>query len=393
MKPKKKIVTAFAFACVLTAATSASGQIAVAIIDGKQPVSGQAVSGVTPDKVITIDLRRGAPRVLGAVEAPVSMIGPPTSIAIARNGAFAIVTASQKLDPADPTKFVLDDRVSVIDLTNPAQPFLAQSVTAGAGASGVAINPAGTLALVAATGEGTVSVFTIKKRRLALAGKVKLSEQLGPVDVVISRDGKAALVTQRRGAAIWRLAIDGTSVTDTGVTFETGVQPYAVAVSRDGRYTYNTNLGGRPRAAGDNTPGPRTGTVTVIDVKTNEIVNTVDVGATPEHVTMSADGKFVALTIINGSTADPKAPSYNPFSLIKVYAIDGPKVTFVAEAKAGRWGQGMAWSDDGRTLLFQAAMEKAIQVFRFDGKTLTEDAAAAMTFEGRPGAVSTPKSR
>ncbi|MGY3356618.1 DNA-binding beta-propeller fold protein YncE [Bradyrhizobium sp. GM0.4] len=43
---------------------------------------------------------------------------------------------------------------------------------AGAGAAGVSINRAGTLALVANRSEGTVSVFTISGGTLAPVGKI-----------------------------------------------------------------------------------------------------------------------------------------------------------------------------------------------------------------------------
>ena len=41
-----------------------------------------------------------------------------------------------------------------------------------------------------------------------------------------------------------------------------------------------------------------------------------------------------------------------------------------AEAKVGGWGQGIAWSKDGKTLLFQAMLNKELQVLSFDGKDL-----------------------
>src|SRR5690606_10430061 len=105
--------------------------------------------------------------------------------------------------------------------------------------------------------------------------------------VAISPDGSTALVTQRRGDGIWRLAIDGDQVTDTGITFPTGSQPYGVVFSHDGRFAYNTNLLGNPLPAGDEEGqgGPRIGTITAIDLENNEVATTVEVGPTPEHVT------------------------------------------------------------------------------------------------------------
>jgi DNA-binding beta-propeller fold protein YncE len=374
-------------------ATSAGAQIAVSINDGKQPRLGHTPTDVKPDTVSVIDLNHYPPKVVGVVQAPVSMIGPPTSVAVSPDGSFAIVTASQKFDPADPTKFVLDDKVSVIDLKDPRRPVVVQTVTAGAGATGVAINRAGTLALVASTGEGTISVYSIAGKRLTPVGKLQLDPEPGPVDVAISPDGKTALVTQRRGNAIWRLAIDGTKVTDTGITFATGGQPYGVVFSRDGAFAYNTNLLGRPQPARPPGGPPRIGTITAIDLKKNVVATTIDVGPTPEHVALSPDGKYLEVTVVNGSSADPGTPNYNDFGLMKIFRVNGAELTQVAETKTGQWGQGATWSDDGRVILLQGAIDKVIEVYRFDGKTLTRDMAATLKFDTRPGAITTASSR
>jgi DNA-binding beta-propeller fold protein YncE len=397
----KKLAIALAFASAACGIGDGGGianaEVAVSIHDGKQPRLGQPAADVKPDTVVVIDLAGAAPKVVGTVQVPVSMIGPPTSVAVARDGSYAIVSAAQKLDPADATKFVLDNKVSVIDLADPKNPKVVQSLTAGDGASGIAINHAGTLALIASTGEGTVTVYSIANKRLTQVSKLMLSAQLGPVDANISPDGKTALITQRRGDAIWRLSIDGTKVTNTGITYPTGGQPYGSVFSHDGRYAYNSNLGGRPRpplpSGAPRPPGPTIGTVTTIDLQTNKIVGTADVGPTPEHVTMSADGKYVAVTVVNGSSADPKSANYNDYGLLQVWRADGPKLTKVAEAHTGGWGQGAAWSNDGKTILQQGAISKVIQVFRFDGKTLKEDPAALLQFDTRPGAITTAMSR
>ena len=42
----------------------------------------------------------------------------------------------------------------------------------------------------------------------------------------------------------------------------------------------------------------------------------------------------------------------------------------VAEAKVGRWSQGVAWSRNGRTLLAQNMVENSLSVLSFDGRKL-----------------------
>ena len=138
--------------------------IAVKLIDGVQtPVPNVA------DTVTILSLSGPSPKVIGELKVPVSVIGPPQSVAIAPDGSIALVTASTKLDPADPTKTAPDNRVTVVDLTTSPASILA-TLQAGNGPSGVSINAAGTLALVANRFDGTVSVFSIRGKTVAPAG-------------------------------------------------------------------------------------------------------------------------------------------------------------------------------------------------------------------------------
>ena len=73
---------------------------------------------------------------------------------------FAVTGTAQKVDPANPARTIPDNRLSVIDL-RATPPAVVQTLEAGAGASGVSVNRAGTLALVANRNAGTVSVFRI----------------------------------------------------------------------------------------------------------------------------------------------------------------------------------------------------------------------------------------
>jgi DNA-binding beta-propeller fold protein YncE len=392
----KRLSTALLALLAFASPPGANAQVAVSGNDGKQPHLGDKPHDVTPDEVAVIDMAHYPPKVLGSVEVPFSMIGPPTSVAVSHDGSFALVTNSQKINPADNTAVIPDDEVSLVDLTAPAHPRVVETMHAGAGATGVAINRAATLALVANVNAGTVSVFTIADKKLTLADTVQLDPKPGPCDVVISPDGKTALVTQRNGFHVWRLAIDGTKVSDTGVSYATGTNPYGSVFSQDGRYAYNTNLLGRTTPedlAGQRQRGPRVGTVTVIDLTANTVPTTVEVGPTPENVAMSPNGRYLAVTVVNGSSARPTMPSYNNFGLLKIYRIEGPNMTQVAEAKTGAWGQGATWSRDGRVILLQTAIDKTIEVYKFDGKGLTRDTTATLTFTKRPGAIMTPWSR
>src|SRR5205085_11032742 len=177
---------AAALAGLLVAGTAvaAYAEIAISANDAKvKLVNGKVEVQKSPpaDTVTFIDLRASPPKVLAEIDIPNSVVGPPTNVAISPKEDIALVASSMQIDPADPTKQIPDDRLTVIDLS-PLKPGLVSrlrtavgaapkgggpapkvvaTLQAGKGASGVSFNKAGTLALVANRAEGTVSVFTV----------------------------------------------------------------------------------------------------------------------------------------------------------------------------------------------------------------------------------------
>jgi hypothetical protein len=175
----------------------ALAELAVAANDGKQLQPGESQTP-TQDSVSVLDLGSYPPKVLGSVQVPASMIGSPNAVAVDANEKFAIVTASQKFDPADPTHPAADDKVSVIDLADSAHPKLLQTVSSGPLASGAAMNKAQTLVLVAAKGDGSIYIYRLAGKMLTPAGKVNLGEGAQPVDVTFGTDGTRIQCHPRR---------------------------------------------------------------------------------------------------------------------------------------------------------------------------------------------------
>ena len=52
-----------------------------------------------PDTVSIIELSGGAPRIVAELPAPASVVGPPSSVAVASDESFALVTGAMKVDP------------------------------------------------------------------------------------------------------------------------------------------------------------------------------------------------------------------------------------------------------------------------------------------------------
>jgi DNA-binding beta-propeller fold protein YncE len=360
------IALTFAPVIFLLVTLQAVAQLAVSANDNKVVNrEGRTVVAESPppDTVTIINLGVSPPKVIGEVNAPASVVGPPSSVAVAPDESYALVTGAFKIDPANPKNAIPDDKLTVIDLKS-SPPAVLATLQAGLGASGVSINRAGTLALVANRSEGTVSIFTIANRALTPAGKIKLGDdKSGPSHAAFSPSGKMALVTRDGDHRISILSIDGSKVVDTMRYMVAGIRPYGISISPKGDVAVLTNQGGN---LGD------VDVISVIDLKQNppRIVDNITVGQTPKGVAMSPDGSHVAITIQNGSARAKAQQGYHDHGLVKIFRINGTKLTFAAEAKVGGWGQGIAWSKDGKTLLAQSMLNRSIDVLRFNGRQL-----------------------
>jgi len=367
----------------MAAAVDVSAQIAVSANDSKvKLVDGKVTvqKDPAPDTVSIIDLRANPPRVLAEIEVPNSVVGPPLNVAISPHEDIALITANQKIDPADPSKTVADDKLTVIELASlkpslvtrvksavgvgrgaATAPKVLATLQAGKGAAGVSINKAGTLALVANREEGTVSVFTIAGTTVTPAGKVTVGgEKSGPSAVVFDPDGKSALVTRDNDHRIGVLSIDGNKVELSKREIAAGLRPYGLDISSKGDVAVVANIG---IGAGD------ADTISVIDLKLDppRVVGTYTVGQTPEGIKLSPDGKFVAVSVMNGSNKPANSPFFNGNGLLQIWTRTGTQLTKTAELSIGRWCQGIAWSANGKTLLVQCMVEEEINVIRFSG--------------------------
>ncbi|MCC7043994.1 MAG: YncE family protein [Acidobacteria bacterium] len=366
---------------VLATHLPAYAQLVISANDGKAVLVNGVNTVPTPpgaDTVTLLDASVTPPRVVAELRVPNSVIGPPQNVAIAPDGSFAVVTSSTKLDPADASKTVNDNTMTVIDLRRtPAA--VAGTVTAGVMASGASFSPDGRLLLVANRGEGTVSVFTVNGLTLTAGPKVDLgAPNSGPSHVAFTPDGRMALVTRNNDHLVSVLAVNGTAVSYTKRDIVAGLKPYGIDITPDGSIALVGNTGSGTTGSVD--------TVAVIDLTldTPRTVDYVTVGVIPEAVGISPDGRFAAVTVMNGTNAVPSSPIYNNFGRLRVFAIGNKTLTPVAEARIGNWCQGVMWTTRD-TVLTQCMSEREIQVFRFDGKALT--AAGSVKVNGAPAGM------
>ncbi len=366
---------------------AAFADLAISGQDGKQVRAGDGLPMVpTPDSVAMIAFSSSdAPRVIGMINVCSTQMGPPSALAVAPDYSFVLATCPQKFGPDH--KLVAADPVSVIGLDDPTKPKLLETVEAGKGATGVFMNKKATIALVTGVGDDTITLFTIKDRHLTRASQVKLEAKAEPRDVLIAPDGKFAYALRFGDGKVTKLAIKGDQLTRVA-DFDVGTQPDGGSISADGRYLFVNDFGGAP-----STPKGK-GATALIDTRTGKITDAIEVGALPEDVVQSPNGKYAAVVVGNGSATVPNAPNYNSvFGKLVIFKRDGGKLTHVTDGQIGHACQGVVWSDDSKRLLVQCSVERDIRTLDFDGKTLTDRPDATIKMESRPGVMVTSKAR
>ena len=355
---------------IVAGASSASAQIAISGNDNKVLLVNGVVTVVQnppADTVSVIDLKASPPRVIGEVAAPVSVVGPPLSVAVTPDESLAIVTASNKVDPADPKKQAPNNQVTVIDL-KASPPKVLATLEAGKGASGISINRAGTLALVSNLVDGTVSVFTIQGKTVTPAGTVEVGgEKAGGGMVAITPDGKWALVSRPLDNKVSILSIEGSKVEYTKRDMLPGQRPVVLDIANNGAFAIAASLAGGPSGDHDS--------VSLIDLaaKPPRVVDTVGVlGSTAEGLKIAPDSSVAAVVVHNGSNRPKESPFFNDAGKLVIVRVTGKTLARVAEAPIGHWSQGVAWAPDGKTLLVGNMVEKDYWVFSWDGTTLKD---------------------
>lgn len=368
----------------LTLAARAGAELAVSGNDNKVlNVNGvvTVVPNPPPDTVSLIDLKQSPPKVIGEVQAPVSVVGPPLSIAVTPDESLALVTASNKVDPSDKTKQTPDNRVTVIDL-KASPPKVIQTLEAGMGAAGISVNRQGTLALVSNLVDGTVSVFTIQGKTVSPAGTVEVGgKAAGGGMVAITPDGKTALVSRSNDNKISVLSIDGAKVEYTNRDMTAGVRPIVLDVASNGAFAVVASLAGG--ATGDSD------SISLIDLaaKPPRVVDTIGVlGATAEGLKISPDSSVVAVVVHNGSNRAKDSPFYNDAGKLVIVRVTGKTLSRVGEAPIGHWSQGAVFAADSKTILVGNMVEKDYWVFRWTG-ALLKDTTQRVKVNGGPAAI------
>ena len=336
--------------------------------DEKPGTDAQGKPVVNPagnDTVVIFDLANPEePKVAATLKLENSIVGPPTNLDIAPNGSIALVADAMTVaEEGGARKLVPTDKLFVIDLkANP--PALAQTVTVGKQPSGLSFSPKGDMALVANRADGTISVLKVDGTNVTQTDTVQVSP--GVSHVVFTPDGKHALALKSPDNKVAVLDIEGGKVSYNKLDIPTYPFPYNIVVSPDSKLALTADNGGGGSSDGN------ADAVTVIDLEGAHphAIAHVTVGDAPEGLAMSPKGNVAAALNVDGSNMK-QAWFHHPNGSVTVLGIQGKTVTPIATVEVGAFPEPMGFSPDGRYLYVGNYADQDFSILKVDGTTVT----------------------
>jgi len=345
--------------------------------DGKLQNLAPGKDSVT---IVDIGTDPAQPKIVASLPLMNSIFGPPTNLAITPNGQLGLVANSMEWVADGPGwKASPDTKVYVIDLTvNP--PVRIDTVAVGKQPSGMAINRAGNLALVANRADNSISVLAIEGKQVKLIDTVTIGEQVA--HVAFTPDGKRALAAKFPGHKVALLEVDGQKVTYTKRDLAVGLWPYNLDITPDGKLALTADNGNAGGSDGN------VDTVSVIDMEANppRVIDKVVVGEAPEGIAISPTGRLAVAVLLRGSNNAKTDWFYNRNGSVAVLKIDGKKVTKVGEVEVRGLPEGAVFSPDGNWLYIGNFMDSDISVLRVQGDSVA-NTGALLNLPGKPASM------
>jgi DNA-binding beta-propeller fold protein YncE len=370
--------------CVATWVGAASAQQIIVGIDNKVmwDADGKPVySQPGKDAVVVLDISdRLNPKTVASLPLMNSVFGPPVNLAMTPDGSLALVANSMDwVQDGSGWKGVPGADIFVIDLkANP--PALVATVKGGKQPSGMAINPAGNLALVSNRADNSITVLSIRGKDVKVIDTIPMGEQVSAV--AFSPDGKRALAAKNVNNKAAVLDIDGDKVSYGKYDMLVGLFPYNVGITPNGKIALTANNGASGSADGN------VDTVSVIDLEASppRVIDQVVVGDGPEGLAISPTGEIAAAILLRGSNAAKSAFFYNRNGSVAVLKIEGKKLTKIGEVEVRGLPEGAVFSPDGKYLYVGNYMDDDISILKVDGTVVT-DTGKRFTLPGHPASM------
>ncbi len=334
------------------------------------------------DSVSVVDIGSDPlnPRILANLPLANSIVGPPTNLAITPDGTLGLVANPiNVVADGAALKNVPDNRLFVLDLMQDP-PTLIDTVTVGKQPSGLSINKAGTLALVANREDKSVSVLRILGKRVELIDTVPMGDSV--THVRFTPDGNRAFAVKFAAHKLALLDVKGEQVSYGKVDLPTGLWPYNFDLTPDGRLLLTADNGNAGAADGS------VDTVSVYDLQAKPVrlIDKVVVGDAPEGFVTSPTGRMAAAILLRGSNSAKTAPFYHRNGSVVALKIDGDKVVRTNEVEVRGLPEGAVFSEDGQYLYVGNFVDSDVSILKVEGDRLV-DTGRTLKLPGHPAAM------
>ena len=377
---------ALAFGAILLCLTLAGSLRAQLILSGNENKVDLTTGGIRvippsgPDSISILNFSSFPPSVQHLQNIPNTVVGPPSNIAITPDGSLALIADSIKIDPSNQTNWLPNSAIHVLDL-KATPPRVVAQVQAGKQPSGISITRDGKFALVANRAEGSVSLLRINGREVTSVESVKISLPEEAVsDVAISPDGRLALASVQKGGYLAVLHLENGHLQFTGRKISTYGQPYRCVITPDGDLALTAGQGFGNRMDHD--------AVTVIDLRANPIqtIQHVTIGAVPESIEISPNGRLLAAVVMNGSNLAATDPNHSGNGALEILVRRGKTFEKKRSLPVGPIPEGVAFTSNGRYLVVQCHPSRELWVFRVSGDSV-KDTGLRIKVPGMPSSL------
>src|SRR6266850_668004 len=318
----------------------------------------RAVAAPGKDTISIVDISdREAPKIVVSIPLMNSIFGPPVNLAITPDERLAIVANSVDwVQDGTSWKPAPDNKLYVFNLkTSP--PSHIGTVEIGKQPSGLAINRAGDLALVANRADKSISVLSIQGNDVKLIDTVAMGDEVA--SVAFTPDGKRALVTKFAAHKIALLAIEGQKVTYAKQDMPVGLWPYNIDVTPNGKIGISADNGN------SGAPDGHVDTVSIIDLEQQppRVVDRVVVGDAPEGFAISPKGDVAVAVLLGGA------------SVLKTMWFNTKRNGSLAVLKI-----------DGKYLYVGNYTDRDVSILKVDGTKIT-DTGKKLKLPGQPASM------
>jgi YVTN family beta-propeller protein len=312
---------------------------------------------------------------------------------------FAAMPVGAALSPDDTKLAVQTDGEHgshALEILDAATDTVLQTIS-GSGVSAPVYSPDGTALYVGrstassgSAGTGSIVKFTVGSNGLVAnpttPQTIPLAKLEFPYGMAISADG-SKLYSVLNGTN--QLAVIDTATNQVVDRIPVGNTPQDVVVV--GNQAFVSNRGGRPSGAGDTTNNSdgtaivsspvtgasTTGTVSVVDLATNAVTGTVDVGLQPTSLTVH-DGSVLVTNTNSDTVSVIDAASHQVSQTFNVEPLPGSSV--------GAAPNSVAFTDDEH-LLVSVGRDNAIAVFGYTGARTPVHYEGLIPTDGYPNQV------